>query len=125
MELNQAQNQAVEHSDSPLLIVAGPGSGKTRVIIERIVRLVNSGIKPDEILCLTFTKKATEEMSQRLENQDIRDVQINTFHSFAKSVLQDNVLESGVNISSGVIKRSAQLAWGLKILIHLDLNMLR
>ena len=53
-------------------------------------------------------------MSQRLENQDIRDVQINTFHSFAKSVLQDNVLESGVNISSGVIKRSAQLAWGLK-----------
>ncbi|MBT4175629.1 MAG: ATP-dependent helicase, partial [Thaumarchaeota archaeon] len=114
MELNQAQNQAVEHADSPLLLVAGPGSGKTRVIIERIVRLVNSGIKPDEILCLTFTKKATEEMSQRLENQDITDVQINTFHSFAKSVLQDNVLESGVNISSGVIKRSAQLAWGLK-----------
>ena len=71
MELNQAQNQAVEPADSPLLLVAGPGSGKTRVIIERIVRLVNSGIKPDEILCLTFTKKATEEMSQRLENQDI------------------------------------------------------
>ena len=101
MALNQAQNQAVEHSGSPLLLVAGPGSGKTRVIIERIVRLVKSGIKPDEILCLTFTKKATEEMSQRLENQDITDVQINTFHSFAKSVLQDNVLESGVNISSG------------------------
>ena len=114
MALNPEQNQAVNHSDSPLLLVAGPGSGKTRVIIERIVRLVNSGIKPDEILCLTFTKKATEEMSQRLENQDITDVQINTFHSFAKSVLQDNVLESGVNISSGVIKRSAQLAWGLK-----------
>ncbi|MBT4326692.1 MAG: UvrD-helicase domain-containing protein, partial [Candidatus Nitrosopelagicus sp.] len=47
MELNQAQNQAVEHTSSPLLLVAGPGSGKTRVIIERIVRLVNSGIKPD------------------------------------------------------------------------------
>ena len=45
MELNQAQNQAVEHTGSPLLLVAGPGSGKTRVIIERIVRLVNSGIK--------------------------------------------------------------------------------
>ena len=57
MPLNQSQNQAVEHRDSPLLIVAGPGSGKTRVIIERIVRLVNSGIKPDEILCLTFTKR--------------------------------------------------------------------
>ncbi len=60
MPLNQAQKQAVIHSDSPLLVVAGPGSGKTRVIIERISHLVNSGVKPDEILCLTFTKKATE-----------------------------------------------------------------
>jgi len=68
MTLNPSQKQAVEHSDSPLLIVAGPGSGKTRVIIERIIHLVNSGIKPEEILCLTFTKKATEEMSQRLNN---------------------------------------------------------
>jgi DNA helicase II / ATP-dependent DNA helicase PcrA len=120
LSLNPAQNQAVEHSGSPLLLVAGPGSGKTRVIIERIIRLVKSGVKPDEILCLTFTKKATEEMSQRLENQDITDVQINTFHSFAKSILQDNVLESGVNISSGVIKRSAQLAWGLKNIDSFD-----
>ena len=45
MTLNDAQTQAVNHTDSPLLLVAGPGSGKTRVIIERIVRLVNSGIK--------------------------------------------------------------------------------
>ena len=59
-------------------------------------------------------------MSQRLENQDITDVQINTFHSFAKSILQDNVLESGVNISSGIIKRSAQLAWGLKNIDSFD-----
>ena len=120
MTLNQTQKQAVEHSGSPLLLVAGPGSGKTRVIIERILHLVNSGTKPEEILCLTFTKKATEEMSQRLENHDITDAQINTFHSFAKSVLQDNMLESGVNISSGVIKRSAQLAWGLKNIDSFD-----
>ena len=114
IELNSAQKEAVEHSDSPLLIVAGPGSGKTRVIIERIIHLVNTGVKPSEILCLTFTKKATEEMSQRLENQEIFDVEVSTFHSFAKSILEDNLLESGVNISSGIIKRSAQLAWGLK-----------
>jgi len=68
MTLNPSQKQAVEHIDSPLLIVAGPGSGKTRVIIERINHLVKSGIKPEEILCLTLTKKATEEMSQRLNN---------------------------------------------------------
>lgn len=85
MTLNSAQKQAVEHSNSPLLVVAGPGSGKTRVIIERIRNLVNSGILPSEILCLTFTKKATEEMVQRLENHDITDVEISTFHSFAKS----------------------------------------
>ena len=114
MELNPSQKQAIEHQNSPLLIVAGPGSGKTRVIIERILHLVNNGVKPSEILCLTFTKKATEEMSQRLENNDITDVEINTFHSFSKSILEENVLESGINISSGVIKRSAQLAWGLK-----------
>ncbi len=110
----------MEYNDGPLLVVAGPGSGKTRVIIERIIQLIDSGIKPSEILCLTFTKKATEEMSQRLENHDITDVQINTFHSFAKSILEDNVLESGINISSGVIKRSAQLAWGLKNIDSFD-----
>jgi DNA helicase II / ATP-dependent DNA helicase PcrA len=120
MELNSSQQLAVEYNKGPLLVVAGPGSGKTRVIIERILHLVNLGVKPEEILCLTFTKKATEEMSQRLENQDISDVQINTFHSFAKSILEDNVLESGVNISSGVIKRSAQLAWGLKNIDSFD-----
>ncbi len=103
MELNSSQKQAVKHLAGPLLVVAGPGSGKTRVIIERILHLVNSGIKPEEILCLTFTKKATEEMSQRLENHEISDANVSTFHSFAKSILEDNVLESGVNISSGVI----------------------
>ncbi len=111
---NPSQKEAIEHSGSPLLVVAGPGSGKTRVIIDRILHMIKNGVKPSEILCLTFTKKATEEMSQRLENNDVTDVEINTFHSFAKSILDENVLESGVNISSGVIKRSAQLAWGLK-----------
>ena len=53
---------------------------------------------------LSFTKKATEEMSQRLENEGIEDVEINTFHSFAKSILEENVLESGLNISSGEIE---------------------
>jgi superfamily I DNA/RNA helicase len=62
IELNPSQKLAVGYHDGPLLIVAGPGSGKTRVIIERIIHMVNSGIKPEEILCLTFTKKATEEI---------------------------------------------------------------
>jgi len=114
MTLNPEQKAAVEYKNSPLLIVAGPGSGKTFVIIERIIHLIKNGIKPSEILCLTFTKKAAANMLERLENEGIEDVEINTFHAFAQSILIENVLESGVNISSGVIKRSAQLAWGLK-----------
>jgi DNA helicase II / ATP-dependent DNA helicase PcrA len=114
MALNPEQKVAVEHKNSPLLIVAGPGSGKTFVIIERILHFIKNGVKPSEILCLTFTKKAAGEMLERLENEGVEDVEISTFHAFAQSILIENVLESGVNISSGVIKRSAQLAWGLK-----------
>ncbi len=77
MKLNLNQKEAVQYSEGPLVLVSGPGSGKTRVIIERILHLVESGIKPDEILCLTCTKKATEEMLQRLENHEISDVNVN------------------------------------------------
>lgn len=115
INLNFEQKQVVTHSGNPLLVIAGPGSGKTRVLIERVMHLVRSGVKPSEILCLTFSEKAAEEMKQRLEKLvDITEMEISTFHSFAKDVLEDNVLDSGVGLSSGVIKRSAQLVWGLK-----------
>ena len=115
LALNFEQQKAVTHSGSPLLIVAGPGSGKTRVIVERILYLVKNGIKPSEILCLTFSEKAAEEMKQRLEKIiDISEMQISTFHSFAKDLLQDNVLVSGIGMSAGVMSRASQLVWGLK-----------
>lgn len=118
VNLNFEQKQAVAHSGSPLLVIAGPGSGKTRVIIERVMHLIRSGVKPSEILCLTFSEKAAEEMKQRLEKlTDVTEMNISTFHSFAKEVLEDNVLDSGIGMSSGVIKRSSQLVWGLK---HID-----
>ena len=115
VNLNSEQTEAVQHSGSPLLVIAGPGSGKTRVIIERVLHLVRTGTKPSEILCLTFSEKAAEEMKQRLEKAiDVAEMGISTFHSFAKEVLEDNVLDSGIGMSSGVIKRSAQLVWGLE-----------
>ena len=114
-ELNENQKQAVTHPNSPLLVLAGPGSGKTRVITERVIHLVNQGFKSNEILCLTFSEKAAEEMKQRLEKQiDVTDMEISTFHSFARQILEDNVLDSGIGMSSGVLKRSSQLVWGLK-----------
>ena len=115
VSLNAEQRKAVEHKGGPLLVVAGPGSGKTRVIIERVMHLVKTGLKPQEILCLTFSEKAAAEMKQRLEQViDVTEMDVSTFHSFAKEVLEDNVLDSGIGLSSGVIKRSAQLVWGLK-----------
>lgn len=125
VSLNEEQRKAVEHEGDPLLVVAGPGSGKTRVIIERVTHLVNKGIKPSEILCLTFSEKAAEEMKQRLERiMDVAEMGISTFHSFAKEVLEDNVLDSGVGVSSGVITKSAALVWGLKNIDNFNLQYL-
>jgi len=118
LSLNPAQEKAVTHSGSPLLVVAGPGSGKTKVIIERVLHLVKNDVKPSQILCLTFSEKATEEMQQRLEKSiDISDMDICTFHAFSKDVLDDHILESGISMSSGVISKAAQLVWGIN---HID-----
>ena len=125
INLNSEQEQAVRHSAGPLLVIAGPGSGKTRVIIERVKHLVDSGIKPSEILCLTFSEKAADEMKQRLEKIiDVTEMEISTFHSFTKGVLEENVLDSGIGMSSGIIKRSAQLVWGLKNIDSFNLKHL-
>jgi len=116
VSLNENQRKAVEHLGKPLMIVAGPGSGKTRVIVERVKYLVTKrGINPEQILCLTFSDKAAEEMANRLDKEiDISGMQIGTFHSFCLNILKDNVLDSGISFSSGLISRSNQLVWGLK-----------
>ena len=118
IQLNPDQEEAVTHSGTPLLVAAGPGSGKTRVIVERIKHLTDTGLKPSEILCLTFSEKAAQEMKERLEKiMDVSEMQISTFHSFCHDVLGDNVLDSGIGIGSGVINRSSLLVWALK---HID-----
>ncbi|MGI0059966.1 MAG: ATP-dependent helicase, partial [Nitrosotalea sp.] len=101
---------------SPLLVTAGPGSGKTKVIVERIKHLVEHGLKPSEILCLTFSEKAALVMKDRLDEMkiDTTEIQISTFHSFCHDILLENVLDSGIGIGSGVINRSSLLVWGLK-----------
>ncbi len=114
LDLNKDQLSAVTHSGSPLLVIAGPGSGKTLVIIERIKHLVSTGIKSSDILCLTFTQKAAEEMSQRLEKEKIVDATISTFHSFTRDILEENYLDSGLGNATGILKKSSQLVWGLK-----------
>ena len=88
-QLTPAQRDAVAHIDGPLLILAGPGSGKTRVVTHRIANLLQHGIPPREILALTFTNKAADEMRQRVEQlTGQRGVWLGTFHAFCARLLR-------------------------------------
>jgi DNA helicase-2/ATP-dependent DNA helicase PcrA len=87
--LTESQKRAVLHKDGPLLIIAGPGSGKTRVITHRIAALVQQGVMPGNICAVTFTNKAAEEMRQRVQAMDVpRGVHVSTFHSLCVRVLR-------------------------------------
>ncbi|EKD52417.1 MAG: hypothetical protein ACD_62C00033G0007 [uncultured bacterium] len=92
MQLNPKQQEAVEHRDGPLLILAGAGSGKTRVLVERIVRLMQTGgVNPWNIMAVTFTNKAAKEMKERVAQsmgQRANDLWMATFHSFCLRLLR-------------------------------------
>ncbi len=95
--LTDAQRDAVTHVDGPLLILAGPGSGKTRVITHRIAYLLHEGIQAQNILALTFTNKAAEEMRLRLQRlAPDEPVWMGTFHSFCARMLRQYASHVGL-----------------------------
>ena len=98
--LNDAQRDAVTHGEGPLLIVAGAGTGKTTVLTRRYAWLLkNKGLKPENILALTFTEKAAGEMEDRvlqLLPNGTYDFWISTFHGFCQRVLEEKGLEIGL-----------------------------
>lgn len=89
--LNEPQRQAVLHTDGPLMIIAGAGSGKTRVLTYRTAHLINQGADPFQILLLTFTNKAAGEMRERIEKvvgSDAKAIWMGTFHSVFAKILR-------------------------------------
>ncbi len=93
--LNSAQNKIIEHKAGPALVIAGAGSGKTRVITHRVAQLINSGIPASSILLLTFTNKAADEMTQRVgrtlvNSSDQNKIIHGTFHSVANRFLKQH-----------------------------------
>ncbi len=91
--LNKEQKEAVLHKDGPLLILAGAGSGKTRVLTMKVAYLIENGVDPSNILAITFTNKAAKEMKERIYNLVGRiayESQISTFHSFGLKILKEN-----------------------------------
>ncbi len=88
-QLTAAQREAVEHVDGPLLIVAGPGSGKTRVVTHRVAHLIRCGVAPQQIVALTFTNKAADQMRRRLRSlTPVASVWMGTFHAFCARLLR-------------------------------------
>ena len=112
-KLNKEQKEAVVHKQGPLLIVAGAGTGKTTVITQRIVHLIEKGeVKPEEILAVTFTEKAAAEMEERVDvllPYGYADLWISTFHSFCERVLRDYALNIGLPADFKVLDNTA--AW--------------
>ena len=129
MEFNKAQKEAISHDKGPLLIVAGAGTGKTRVITSRIVDLIESEkAGADEILALTFTEKASLEMLERVDESmplSYEDVCIKTFHSFSERVLREAGLEIGLDPGFKILSQVDQWFFMKKNLFNFDLNYYR
>lgn len=115
--LNDKQREAVEHIDGPCLVIAGAGSGKTKVLTTRIANLIAQGIPSYNILAITFTNKAAHEMKERLEKL-VPDNQafVGTFHSFGVSIIRENAPLLGLDRNFSILDSDDVLSIIKKIL---------
>ncbi len=126
INLNPAQKAAVESIDGPQLVVAGPGSGKTRVITHRIAYLIRVvGISPYRILAVTFTNKAAREMKERVQNmlgQGSDGLALGTFHSICARILRQEADHINVNSRFIIYDESDQVNLITRVMKELDLD---
>lgn len=128
-KLNKAQREAVEYVAGPLLIVAGAGTGKTTVITSKICRLLEEKLaKPEEVLALTFTDQAAEEMQTRVDeitNVGYADLHISTFHAFCQKILEHHAIDIGLSNSFKLLTDTAGWILIQKNLDKFNLNYYR
>ena len=102
-EPTPSQEKAITTIDHPLAVTAGAGSGKTRVLVERYLHLLGTGVQVDEIAAITFTKKAAQEMKDRLRDErpdlieSIEQAQISTIHSLCQRIIKEHPLQAGID----------------------------
>ena len=127
--LNAQQRRAVTHGDGPLLVVAGAGTGKTQVVTRRIAWLIaTKRAKPSEILALTFTDKAAEEMQLRVDQlvpYGYTDTLVATFHAFGDRVVREHALELGLPSEPRVLTRAETVIFLRERLFRLELDAYR
>jgi DNA helicase II / ATP-dependent DNA helicase PcrA len=124
--LNPPQREAVAHPSGPLLILAGAGSGKTRVLAHRVAYLVAIGVKPWQIVAVTFTNKAANEMRERIAGligqEAAREATIGTFHAICARILRRDGDKIGLTRSFTIYDRADQVALVKQVIRSLDLD---
>ncbi|HZB76575.1 MAG TPA: UvrD-helicase domain-containing protein, partial [Solirubrobacteraceae bacterium] len=122
--LNPAQREAVLHTEGPLLVIAGAGSGKTRVLTHRVAHLLTAvGVKPNEILAITFTNKAAGEMRERLTDMlgpVARAIWILTFHAACGRILRSEAERLGYKSNFTIYDSADQVRLVKQVLEELD-----
>lgn len=129
MNLNQRQQEAVDHKEGPLLIIAGAGTGKTAVITQRILNIINKGwANTNEILALTFTDKAADEMLGRVDESlplSYGDIWISTFHSFCDRILRQEGHYIGLDTNYSMMTSAESYIFFRKHLFDFPLKKFR